>query len=75
MLQPSVIPGNRFRGGEAIWIVPISGTTKLHRPEENIGAAAIELTRQDLQGIEEAISKISVQVARYPEAEGGLTGR
>ena len=42
------------------WIVPIPGTTKLHRLDENIGAAAIELTRQDLRDIEDAVSKISV---------------
>src|SRR5438094_3753194 len=49
------------------WIVPIPGTTKLHRLEENIGAAAIELTSEDLRDIESAASKISVQGARYPE--------
>src|SRR5271165_1304995 len=49
------------------WIVPIPGTTKLHRLEENIGAAAVELTRDDLREIESAASKITVQGARYPE--------
>jgi aryl-alcohol dehydrogenase-like predicted oxidoreductase len=48
------------------WIVPIPGTTKLHRLEENIGAAAIELTPADLEDIESAVSKISVQGDRYP---------
>jgi aryl-alcohol dehydrogenase-like predicted oxidoreductase len=48
------------------WIVPIPGTTKLHRLEENIGAAAIELTPADLKDIESAVSKISVQGDRYP---------
>jgi len=43
------------------WIVPIPGTTKLHRLEENMGAAAIELTREDLRQLETATSKISVQ--------------
>jgi aryl-alcohol dehydrogenase-like predicted oxidoreductase len=49
------------------WIVPIPGTTKLHRLEENIAAAAVELTPDDLQEIEGAASKITVQGARYPE--------
>ncbi|MFQ6046800.1 MAG: aldo/keto reductase [Gemmatimonadales bacterium] len=49
------------------WIVPIPGTTKLHRLEENIGAAAIELAANDLREIESAASKIEVQGARYPE--------
>jgi aryl-alcohol dehydrogenase-like predicted oxidoreductase len=49
------------------WIVPIPGTTKLHRLEENIGAAAVELTTDDLREIESAASKTTVQGARYPE--------
>jgi aryl-alcohol dehydrogenase-like predicted oxidoreductase len=49
------------------WIVPIPGTTKLHRMEENIGAAEIELTPNELREIETAASKIDVQGARYPE--------
>ena len=49
------------------WIVPIPGTTKLYRLEENIAAAAVELTPDDLQEIEGAASKITVQGARYPE--------
>jgi aryl-alcohol dehydrogenase-like predicted oxidoreductase len=49
------------------WIVPIPGTTKLNRLEENMGAAAIELTSNDLREIEDAASKITVQGARYPE--------
>jgi aryl-alcohol dehydrogenase-like predicted oxidoreductase len=57
------------------WVVPIPGTTKLHRLEENIGAAAIELTANDLRHIEDAVSKISVQGDRYPQAEANLTGR
>jgi aryl-alcohol dehydrogenase-like predicted oxidoreductase len=56
------------------WIVPIPGTTKLHRLEENIGAASIELTSEDLRKIEEAASKISVQGARYPERLEAMTG-
>jgi aryl-alcohol dehydrogenase-like predicted oxidoreductase len=50
------------------WIVPIPGTTKLHRLEENLGAAAIELTSDDLRDIEDAASKITIQGARLPEA-------
>ncbi len=57
------------------WIVPIPGTTKLHRLEENIGAAAVELTPDDLQEIESAASKITVQGARYPEHLQQMTGR
>jgi aryl-alcohol dehydrogenase-like predicted oxidoreductase len=57
------------------WIVPIPGTTKLHRLEENIGAAAIELTPDDLRDIESAASKITVQGARYPEKLEAMTGR
>lgn len=49
------------------WIVPIPGTTKLHRLQENIGATSVELTSNDLQEIEEAASKIAVHGARYPE--------
>ena len=48
------------------WIVPIPGTTKLHRLEENIGAAEVELSSEDLGGINDAVSKITVQGARYP---------
>ena len=57
------------------WIVPIPGTTKLHRLDENIGAAAVELTPDDLREIESAASKITVQGARYPETLEKLTGR
>src|SRR5438094_2155871 len=57
------------------WIVPIPGTTKLKRFEENIGAAAIELTQDDLREIENAASKITVQGARYPEHIEQKTGR
>jgi aryl-alcohol dehydrogenase-like predicted oxidoreductase len=57
------------------WIVPIPGTTKLHRLEENIGAASIELTSDDLREIDSAASKITVQGARYPERLEQLTGR
>jgi aryl-alcohol dehydrogenase-like predicted oxidoreductase len=57
------------------WILPIPGTTKLHRLEENISAAAIRVTANDLRHIEDAVSKISVQGDRYPQAERELTGR
>jgi aryl-alcohol dehydrogenase-like predicted oxidoreductase len=57
------------------WIVPIPGTTKLKRLEENIGAASIELTSDDLREIETAASKIKVQGARYPEKLEQMTGR
>jgi aryl-alcohol dehydrogenase-like predicted oxidoreductase len=57
------------------WLVPIPGTTKLHRLEENIGAAAIELTSDDLREIDTAASKITVQGARYPAALEAMTGR
>ena len=57
------------------WIVPIPGTTKLHRLEENIGAASVELTQKDLGNIEHGISSINVQGARYPEHLERMTGR
>jgi aryl-alcohol dehydrogenase-like predicted oxidoreductase len=57
------------------WIVPIPGTTKLDRLEENIGAAAIELTAEDLREIDSAAEAIEVEGARYPEALEKLTGR
>src|ERR1700720_2315921 len=56
------------------WIVPIPGTTKLHRLEENIGAAAVELTPGDLRDIDSAASRIRVQGARYPEKLEKMTG-
>src|SRR2546429_2770569 len=57
------------------WIVPIPGTTKLKRLEENIGAASIELTSADLREVENAASEINVQGARYPEHLEQMTGR
>jgi aryl-alcohol dehydrogenase-like predicted oxidoreductase len=57
------------------WIVPIPGTTKLHRLEENLGAAKVQLTPEDLRDIESAAAKIKVEGARYPEALEQLTGR
>ena len=57
------------------WVVPIPGTTKLHRLEENIGAAAIELTPDDLRQIDYAAAKIPVQGERYPEKLQKLINR
>ena len=57
------------------WIVPIPGTTKLHRLDENIGSVAVELTPGDLREIDSAASQITVQGARYPEKLEKLTGR
>ncbi len=57
------------------WIVPIPGTTKLSRLEENLGAVAVELTSDDLREIDSAASQITVQGARYPEKLEQMTGR
>jgi aryl-alcohol dehydrogenase-like predicted oxidoreductase len=57
------------------WIVPIPGTTKLHRLDENIGAVSVELTPDDLRSIDAAASNIKVQGARYPEKLEAMTGR
>lgn len=57
------------------WIVPIPGTTKLHRLEENLGAAAVELTPEDLREIQAASEKVQLQGARYPEHLQKLVGR
>jgi aryl-alcohol dehydrogenase-like predicted oxidoreductase len=57
------------------WIVPIPGTTKLSRLEENMGAADVELTSNDLREIESAASQITVQGARLPESILNMTGR
>jgi aryl-alcohol dehydrogenase-like predicted oxidoreductase len=57
------------------WIVPIPGTTKLERLKENLGAADIQLSPDDLREIEDAASKIQVQGARYPEQLEQMTGR
>src|ERR1700716_1597028 len=57
------------------WIVPIPGTTKLHRLDENIGALSVELTTEDLREIDEAASRITVQGARYPEELLRMSGR
>ena len=57
------------------WIVPIPGTTKRHRLEENVGAADVELTVNDLAEIESAASQITIQGARYPEAMERMINR
>ncbi len=57
------------------WIVPIPGTTKLERVEENIGAVSLELTPDDLREIDSATSRVTVQGARYPEEVEKMTGR
>ena len=57
------------------WIVPIPGTTKAHRLEENLGAAAIQLTPDDLRDVDRAAAEIAVQGARYPEHLERMTGR
>ncbi|MBV9268989.1 MAG: aldo/keto reductase, partial [Acidobacteriaceae bacterium] len=57
------------------WIVPIPGTTKLHRLDENIGALSLELTSDDIRDIDEAASKIAVEGNRYPERLEAMTGR
>ena len=57
------------------WIVPIPGTTKLNRLEENLGAVTIDLTSGDLREINDAASAIKLQGARYPEASERMTGR
>jgi aryl-alcohol dehydrogenase-like predicted oxidoreductase len=57
------------------WIVPIPGTTKLSRLEENLGAAQVELTPDDVRSLEEASSKIKLEGARYPDFHQSLVGR
>ena len=57
------------------WIVPIPGTTKLHRLDENLGAAAVNLTSDDLREIDGAVSRITMQGVRLPEGILKLSGR
>ena len=57
------------------WIVPIPGTTKLHRLEENIGAASIELSSDELREIDTAASQVTVHGDRYPEHLAKMSGR
>jgi aryl-alcohol dehydrogenase-like predicted oxidoreductase len=60
---------------QKLWIVPIPGTTRLHRLQENCGAASVELSPEDLRELERVASKITVQGARYPENLQKLVGR
>jgi aryl-alcohol dehydrogenase-like predicted oxidoreductase len=57
------------------WIVPIPGTTKLHRLDENITAVSFELVPNDLRDIKDAACQITVQGSRYPESLEAMTGR
>jgi len=57
------------------WIVSIPGTTKLHRLEENLGAVNVELTKEDLNNIEDASAKIIIQGNRYSEAQQSMVGK
>jgi aryl-alcohol dehydrogenase-like predicted oxidoreductase len=57
------------------WIVPIPGTTSLHRLDENLGSLAVELPAANLQAIDEAASKIALEGARLPEGALKMTGR
>jgi aryl-alcohol dehydrogenase-like predicted oxidoreductase len=57
------------------WIVPIPGTTKLHRLQENCGAASVKLSPEDLRDLKSVASKITVQGARYPDNLQKLVGR
>ena len=56
------------------WIVPIPGTTKLHRLEENLGAVNVDLNENDLKEIDEAVSRLKLEGARLPEAVLKMTG-
>ena len=60
---------------QKLWIVPIPGTTKLKRLEENLGAARVQLTAADLRDIEQAVSQINVHGARYPDHLQKMVGR
>jgi aryl-alcohol dehydrogenase-like predicted oxidoreductase len=57
------------------WIVPIPGTTKLNRLDENLGALKLELTADDVAALEDASSRIKIEGARYPEFHQQLVGR
>ncbi|MNP63031.1 putative oxidoreductase YdbC [compost metagenome] len=60
---------------QAPWIVPIPGTTKLHRLEENLGGASITLTEVELKAIDAALAQIRIEGERYPEALKARVGR
>jgi diketogulonate reductase-like aldo/keto reductase len=75
-IVPRFTPANRKANQAFVaWLTPIPGTTKRHRLEENLGAAAIELTSDDLREIDRAASQITVHGARYPEQLERMTGR
>ena len=57
------------------WIVPIPGTTKIDRMEENLGADAVQLSKEELQEVDGAVSKLALQGERLPEAMLKMTGR
>ena len=57
------------------WVVPIPGTTKLHRLDENLGSADVELTADDLKKIDKAVAEINIQGARYPESAQKMINR
>jgi hypothetical protein len=57
------------------WIVPIPGTTKLHRLEENLGGAEVEITADDLQRIADALSSVKIQGDRYPASHQAMVSR
>ncbi|MDD3788619.1 MAG: aldo/keto reductase, partial [Petrimonas sp.] len=57
------------------WIVPIPGTTRIHRLEENLGAAGVELSEADLRKMDEAVAKIQLTGERYPEASQRMINR
>jgi aryl-alcohol dehydrogenase-like predicted oxidoreductase len=61
--------------GQESWIVPIPGSRKLHRLEENLRAVAVELTADDLQGIKDALSELTIQGERYPKDMAKTSGR
>jgi len=67
--------GGAWLLGQKPWIVPIPGTTKLNRLEENLGAVDVELSPGDLEELETAASKVPVEGARYPEELQKLVGR
>ena len=66
-MTPAQLPALAWLLAKKPWIVPIPGTTRLHRLEENLGAANVDLTPEDLRAIESASSNIRIEGARYPE--------
>jgi aryl-alcohol dehydrogenase-like predicted oxidoreductase len=75
MVEPVVGGMQRAFHPTLCWIVPIPGTTKLARLEENLGAASVELAAEDLLEIADAAAKITVRGARYPDDLMKLSGR